>query len=403
MSNHLEVKNLYKIFGPSPKKALELSEQGKTKAEILKETGNTIGVNNANFAVKKGETFVVMGLSGSGKSTLIRNLNRLQDPTSGEILLNGEDIVGMSEESLRQVRRKQMGMVFQNFGLFPHRSVRRNVDYGLEVQGVEEEERKERAYKVLKTVGLEGYEEQYPSNLSGGMQQRVGLARALVNDPDILLMDEAFSALDPLIRTDMQDQLIDLQDKLQKTIIFITHDLDEALKLGDRIAVMYDGTIVQIGTPEEILTNPANDYVKNFVENVDRSKVIKAESIMKKPRGVVDTKAGPKTALRQMEKNQLSSIFVTDSKQKLKGVVTVDDCKKLADKGEKSLSSIINKDDIYKVAPDTLITDLLPMASKTKYPIAVVDESEKLLGLVVRVSVITGIHGQLEEGADKDE
>ena len=403
MSNHLEVKNLFKIFGPSPEKAVELSRQGNSKAEILKDTGNTIGVNNASFTVKKGETFVVMGLSGSGKSTLIRNLNRLQDPTSGEVLLNGKDVVGMSEEELREVRRKEMGMVFQNFGLFPHRSVRRNVDYGLEVQGVEEEERIERAYKVLDTVGLKGYEEQYPSELSGGMQQRVGLARALVNDPDILLMDEAFSALDPLIRTDMQDQLIELQEKLQKTIVFITHDLDEALKLGDRIAVMYDGTIVQIGTPEEILTTPANDYVKNFVENVDRSKVIKAESIMKKPRGVVDTKAGPKTALRQMEKEQLSSIFVTDNKQRLRGIVTVDDAKRLADKGEKSLSSIIILDDVYKVSPDTLITDLLPMAGKTKYPIAVIDESNRLLGLVVRVSVITGIHGKIEEGADKDE
>ncbi len=400
--NHLEVKNLYKIFGSSPEKALELSEQGKTKAEILKETGNTIGVNNVSFNVKKGETFVVMGLSGSGKSTLIRNLNRLQDPTSGEVLLNGKDIVGMNEEELRQVRRKEMGMVFQNFGLFPHRSIRRNVDYGLEVQGVEEEERIERAYKVLETVGLKGYEEQYPNELSGGMQQRVGLARALVNDPNILLMDEAFSALDPLIRTDMQDQLIDLQEELQKTIIFITHDLDEALKLGDRIAVMYDGTIVQIGTPEEILTNPANDYVKNFVENVDRSKVIRAESIMKKPRAVVDTKAGPKIALRQMEKEQLSSMFVTDSKQILKGIVTAEDAKRLADKGEKSLSSIIITDDIYKVSPDTLITDLLPMASDTKYPIAVVNDKNKLLGLVVRVSVISGIHGKVEEGAEKD-
>ncbi len=402
MMSYLEVKNLYKIFGPSPKKALELSEAGESKADILKETGNTIGVNNVTLDVKKGETFVVMGLSGSGKSTLIRNLNRLQEPTSGEVLLNGQDIVKMSEEELRNVRRKEMGMVFQNFGLFPHRTIRRNVDYGLEVQGVPEEERIEKAYEVLETVGLKGYEEQYPSELSGGMQQRVGLARALVNDPKILLMDEAFSALDPLIRNDMQDQLINLQEELQKTIIFITHDLDEALKLGDRIAVMYDGTIVQVGTPEEILTNPANDYVKNFVENVDRSKVIKAESIMKKPRAVIDTKAGPKMALRQMEKAQLSSMFVTDKKQILKGIVTADDAKRLVDQGEKSLSSILITDDIYEASPDTLITDLLPMASKTKYPIAVVDEKKKLLGLVVRVSVISGIHGKLEEGVDSN-
>lgn len=400
---HIEVKNLYKIFGHSPEKALEMSQEGTSKADILKETGNTIGVNNVSFDVEKGETFVVMGLSGSGKSTLIRCLNRLINPTYGEVLVDGEDVVAADDEQLRMLRRKKMAMVFQNFGLFPHRSVRRNVDYGLEVQDVPEEERIEKAYKVLETVGLKGYEESKPDELSGGMQQRVGLARALVNDPEILLMDEAFSALDPLIRGNMQDQLIELQEELQKTIVFITHDLDEALKLGDRIAMMYDGSIVQIGTPEEILTNPANDYVKNFVENVDRSKVIKAESIMNKPLAVIDSKDGPKMALRQMEKKQISSIFVTDKKHRLKGVVDAEDAQKLAKKGDKDLKSIIKTEGVYEVARDTLISDMLPMASKTKYPIAVVDENRKLLGLVVRVSVIAGIHGKYEEGVEDNE
>ncbi len=400
--SHIEIKNLYKIFGHNADKALEMSNNGVEKSEILKETGATIGVNNVSFNIEKGETFVVMGLSGSGKSTLIRCLNRLITPTSGEVIVDGEDVLGADDEQLRMIRRKKMAMVFQNFGLFPHRTIRRNVDYGLEVQGVEEEERIKRAYEVLETVGLKGYEEQRPNELSGGMQQRVGLARALVNDPDILLMDEAFSALDPLIRNDMQDQLIELQEKMHKTIVFITHDLDEALKLGDRIAVMYDGTIVQIGTPEEILTNPANDYVKNFVENVDRSRVIRAESIMRKPRAVIDSKDGPKMALRQMDKEQISSIFVTDKNHKLKGVVDAEEAQKLVEKGEKTLKSIIKTDEIYEVAPDTLITELLPMASKSKYPIAVVDENRKLKGIIVRVSVIAGIHGKDLEGDEND-
>jgi len=394
----LEVRNLYKIFGSSPKTALEMSQAGKAKDEILKETGNTIGVNDASFEVQEGETFVVMGLSGSGKSTLIRCLNRLQDPTYGEVLLDGKNIVELSEEELRHVRRKKMSMVFQNFGLFPHRTVRKNVDYGLEIQGVPEEERKEKAYEALELVGLKGYEEMTPAELSGGMQQRVGLARALVLDPDILLMDEAFSALDPLIKKNMQDELLALQEKVQKTIVFITHDLDEALKLGDRIAVMYEGRIVQIGTPEEILTHPANDYVRNFVENVDRSKVLTAESIMKKPLAVVDPKEGPSAALRKMKNEEISSIYVVDHKRRVQGVVDIADVKKLADKGEKSLKSILRKD-FDTTSPDTTIVDLLPTAGTTNYPIAVVDESNKLLGLIVRVSVISGISRDGENNA----
>jgi len=395
---HVEVKNLYKIFGPNPKKALELSKEGMSKDEILEKTGNTIGVNNASLAVEKGETFVVMGLSGSGKSTLIRCLNRLIEPSFGEVYVDGNEITKIDPEELREIRRKKMGMVFQNFGLFPHRTVCANVEYGLEVQGVDPEKRREKAYEALELVGLKGYEESKPDQLSGGMQQRVGLARALATDPEILLMDEAFSALDPLIRKDMQDELLQLQEKMQKTIIFITHDLDEALKIGDRIAVMKDGEVVQVGTPEGILTEPANDYVRDFVENVDRSKVIKAESIMRKADAVVETKDGPKSAVRKMKNMNISSIFVVDKSRKLKGIVDIEDAMKLADKGEKSLESVIHQD--YPTAgPDELIIDLLPRATDAKYPIAVVDEEDRFLGIIVRVAVISGIMG---EGGNND-
>lgn len=396
----LEVKNVYKIFGPTPSKAKTMLGEGKTKQDILKETGNTVAVNNVSFKVNRGETFVVMGLSGSGKSTLIRCLNRLHDPSFGEVFVEGHDVVKMSEENLRSVRREKMGMVFQHFGLFPHRTIRRNVDYGLEIQGVAEDERIKRAYEALELVGLEGYEEMKPGELSGGMQQRVGLARALVLDPDILLMDEAFSALDPLIKKNMQDELISLQEKVQKTIIFITHDLDEALKLGDRIAVMYEGEIVQIGTPEEILTSPANDYVRNFVENVDRSKVLTAESIMRKPVAVVSTTTGPKAAVRRMEQEGISSIFVVDGSKKLRGIVDIEDAQKLADDGVKELDTIITSD-YQTTPPETVVVDLLPKASRAKNPIAVLDEAGKLLGIIVRVSVITGISREIAKEGDR--
>ncbi len=390
---HVEVKNLYKIFGPNPKKALEMSKEGLSKDEILEKTGNTIGVNNASLAIEKGETFVVMGLSGSGKSTLIRCLNRLIEPSFGEVYVDGEEITKVDPQKLREIRRKKMGMVFQNFGLFPHRTVCANVEYGLEVQGVEPNERREKAYEALELVGLKGYEESKPDQLSGGMQQRVGLARALATDPEILLMDEAFSALDPLIRKDMQDELLMLQDKMHKTIIFITHDLDEALKIGDRIAVMKDGEVVQVGTPEGILTEPANDYVRDFVENVDRSKVIKAESIMRKADAVVDTKDGPKSAVRKMKNLNISSIFVTDKSRKLKGIVDIEDAMRLADKGEKSIESAIHQN--YPTAsPEELIIELLPRATDARYPIAVVDEENRFLGIIVRVAVISGIMGE---------
>ena len=283
-----------------------------------------MGVKQVSFDVNEGEIFVIMGLSGSGKSTLVRLLNRLIDPTMGQILLDGKDIVQMNKEQLRNVRRKKIGMVFQNFALFPHKTIVENTEYGLEIQGISKKERNEKATESLRLVGLAGYEDQYPKQLSGGMQQRVGLARALANNPDILLMDEAFSALDPLIRKDMQNELLQLHHDMQKTIIFITHDLDEALRIGDRIALMKDGEIVQIGSPEEILMSPSNEYVERFVEDVDLSKVLTAGHIMKKA-DTVKVDRGPRVALRLMKQLGISSIYVVDNANRLLGAVTAQD------------------------------------------------------------------------------
>ncbi|MFO7800167.1 glycine betaine/L-proline ABC transporter ATP-binding protein [Rhodohalobacter sp.] len=400
----ITVTNLYKIFGKNPQKALPLIEEGKSKDEILEETGNTIGVNNASFEVKEKEMFVIMGLSGSGKSTVLRCLNRLIEPTKGTIMIGDEDVTKVSKERLLEMRRKKMSMVFQNFGLFPHRTVANNVEYGLEIGGMPKEERREKAYVALEKVGLKGYEEQKPSELSGGMQQRVGLARALANEPEILLMDEAFSALDPLIRADMQDELLELQAEVNKTVVFITHDLDEALKIGDRIAIMKDGYVVQVGTPEEILTNPASDYVKAFVQNVDRTKIITANAIMRKAPTVQATKDGPSVAIRKMEKTGVSTTYVVDEKRHLKGIVTIDDAVELKDKEGKNLSDIINTE-IEVAGPDTPINALLTKSLQSKYPIAVVNEEGKFLGIVDRATILAELNengsAQSEENENK--
>ena len=277
----IEINNVYKIFGNNPKSVLPMVKEGSTKDEILEKTGHTVGLDNVSLKIEEGETFVCMGLSGSGKSTLIRHLNRLIDPTDGEILVEGTNVMSLDKEKLIEFRRHKMSMVFQRFGLFPHKTVLQNVGYGLEMQGKTEDERNKISMEKIDAVGLNGFENQYPNQLSGGMQQRVGLARALATDTDIMLMDEAFSALDPLIRSDMQKQLIDLQSELKKTIVFITHDLDESLRLGDHIGILNSGKLVQVGTPEEIIMNPADDYVKAFVKDVNRAKVIKAKIIMK--------------------------------------------------------------------------------------------------------------------------
>ena len=276
----IEINNVYKIFGNNPKSIIPMVKDGASKEDILEKTGHTVGLDNVSLKIEEGETFVCMGLSGSGKSTLIRHLNRLIDPTEGEILVEGTNVLSLNQEKLIEFRRHKMSMVFQRFGLFPHKTVLQNVGYGLEMQGIKDEERVKVSMEKIESVGLSGFEHQYPSQLSGGMQQRVGLARALATDTDIMLMDEAFSALDPLIRSDMQKQLIDLQAELKKTIVFITHDLDESLRLGDHIGILNAGKLVQVGTPEEIVMNPADEYVKAFVKDVNRAKVLKAKIIM---------------------------------------------------------------------------------------------------------------------------
>ncbi|WP_428236981.1 quaternary amine ABC transporter ATP-binding protein [Gracilimonas sp.] len=392
----ITVKNLFKIFGKNPGKAFPLIEEGKSKDEILNETGNTIGINNASFEVKEKEMFVIMGLSGSGKSTVLRCLNRLIEPTKGQVLIGDEDITEVDKDRLLEMRREKMSMVFQNFGLFPHRTVSENVQYGLEISGMDKDQRKKKAYETIEKVGLKGYEEQKPDELSGGMQQRVGLARALANDPEILLMDEAFSALDPLIRADMQDELLELQAEVHKTVVFITHDLDEALKIGDRIAIMKDGYVVQVGTPEEILTNPADDYVKAFVQNVDRTKIITAQAIMRKAPTVQVPKDGPSVAIRNMEKVGVSTTYVVDENRYLKGIVKIDDAIKLKEDGVKDLGEIIISD-IEVCGPETPINQLLPKAIEAKYPIAVIEDDSSLLGIVDRATIMAELN---ENGLD---
>lgn len=391
----IKVENVTKIFGKKNERVSELLDQNKSKQEILKETGVTVGVNNVSFTIEEGEVFVIMGLSGSGKSTLVRMLNRLIDTTKGNIYIDGENLSTMNKKELREVRRKKMSMVFQNFALFPQRTILENTEYGLEIQGIDKKERTKKAVQALKNAGLGDYVHQYPNQLSGGMQQRVGLARALANNPEILLMDEAFSALDPLIRKEMQDELVELQATVKKTIIFITHDLNEALRIGDRIALMKDGAIVQIGTPEEILMTPANDYVERFVEDVDRSKVLTADNIMKRPETININKHGPRVALEQMKREGISSILVVDDNRNLLGYVTAEDASEARKQSITSLKSIL-KIDIPTVNRTTSMNDIFSVIHDTVTPVAVVD-NKKLVGIIVRGAVIAALAGESEE------
>lgn len=369
-------------------------QQAKSKTEILEKTGATVGVYDVNFEVQTGEIFVIMGLSGSGKSTLIRLLNRLIDPTSGDIYIDGQDVAKMNEEELRDVRRHKLNMVFQNFGLFPHRTILENTEFGLEVRGVDKEERTRLAEQALDNAGLLSFKDQYPDQLSGGMQQRVGLARALANNPDILLMDEAFSALDPLIRREMQDELLDLQAEHERTIIFITHDLNEALRIGDRIAIMADGQIMQIGTGEEILTNPANDFVREFVEDVDRSKVLTAQNIMTTPLTTNIDIDGPTVALNRMKKEEVSMLLAVDRKRHLKGSLTAESARD-ARKEHQALAEVIDKN-VRKVTQETLITDIFPLIYDSPAPLAVVDDKDKLVGVIIKGRVIEALANTTE-------
>lgn len=389
MSTNIAVKveNLYKVFGRKPKDAVKKLKSGATRDQLPSTT--TAAVIDASFEVKEGEIFVVMGLSGSGKSTLIRTLNGLWEATEGTVVLGGDTITGISTKRLREVRRRRVSMVFQHFALLPHRSVLDNVAYPLEQQGVGKAERLGAAAKMLKMVGLDGWGDKMPSELSGGMQQRVGIARALAADTELLLMDEAFSALDPLIRREMQEQLVELQASLNKTIVFITHDLNEAMFLGDRIAVMRDGQIVQVGTPEEILMDPANDYVAQFVQDVDRARVLTASSVMVPTHAVIQANAGPRSALRTMRDQFLSAAIVTGRDRKVVGMISDRDALKLVRIGESSIESKIQP--LETVNRDTPLAELFVPAVESPLPVSVTDSEGRLLGVIPRVTLLAAL------------
>ncbi len=390
----LAVRGLYKVFGPDPARAVAALEGGATKAEVQARLGHAVGVADVSLDIAAGETFVLMGLSGSGKSTLLRLLNRLHEPTRGSVVVDGVDITRLPRRELLQVRREKFsGMVFQQFAILPHRTVLDNVAYGLEVQGVRPAERRARAQDAIDLVGLAGWEGSYPHQLSGGMQQRVGLARALAVDADVLLMDEAFSALDPLIRREMQDELSDLQARMRKTIVFVTHDLDEALRLGDRIAIMKDARVVQVGTPEEVITEPADDYVAAFVEGVDRSGVLTAGSIMQPVREVARPRDGPQTALSKMRRSGLSGILVVDAERRVLGYVTSERLVGALRQGGVTEERV--RGDLMEPAPtvstDTPLSDVMPIAAEGSLPVAVVDGTGRLRGVVVKGAILAAL------------
>lgn len=386
----LEIKNVSKLYGLNKSDAIKLLKKGASKEEVLKKTGVSVALWDASFDVKEGEIFVLIGLSGSGKSTMVRCLNRLNKPSSGEIFFKGKKIQSFNKKELQSYRRNNIAMVFQSFGLMSHRDVLSNVVYGLEVKGVSKEEREAKAEEIIEMVGLSGFEHYPISSLSGGMSQRVGIARALATDPEILLMDEPFSALDPLVRKEMQFELLSIQKKLKKTVVFITHDINEAFKLGDRVGIMKDGRIVQIDNPEEMSTHPANSYVEDFIEGADKSQVLTVKNVMVKPRSLVKEKDSLKTALRQMRSNDVSSVYVVDKEMKFLGIILINDVVQ-AMQENKALKEIIISD-LLTTSEETPISEIIPIASETRYPIAVLDEEQKLKGLVSKASILSSVH-----------
>jgi glycine betaine/proline transport system ATP-binding protein len=379
-----------------------MRRSGKSKAEVEKETGSTIGVYDAHVEVQPGEIFVVIGLSGSGKSTLLRVINRLIEPTEGEVYLDKDHISQMPSKQLRQVRRRKIGMVFQHFGLLPNRTVLDNISFGLEIQGVSADERRKSAEETLDMVGLQGQGSKLITELSGGMKQRVGLARALATEQEILLMDEPFSALDPLIRRDMQNLFLDIQGEVKRTVVFVTHDLDEALTLGHRVAIMKDGEIVQLGTPEQILREPANEYVERFVEDVDYAKVRQAESVMVEAKEVAYINEGPTVVLRRMRQAGQSHMFVLDSERRLVGLCEAEEVARLAERDEHQLRAAV--DDPPKVQRRTPLREVLPLfVDDGDVPVAVVGEGERLAGVIVRGSLIAGLTTSVEPHDEGDE
>ena len=385
----LSVKNLYKLYGNDRSKARKLKQSGADKHSIYDKTGVTIALWDVNLEIQRGEIFVIIGLSGSGKSTLVRCFNRLNKPTSGQIFYEGKDIGKFNKKELNNFRRNKISMIFQQFGLMSHRDVIGNVEYGLEVKGISKEERHAKVQEMISMVGLEGHDNEPISSLSGGMKQRVGIARALANDPEILLMDEPFSALDPLVRKDMQFELLTIQRKLDKTIVFITHDINEAFKLGDRVAIMRDGEVIQVATPEEMSENPADDYVKQFIDSADKTQVISVRNVMITPNSIVRSRDSLNFAIKTMRSNGVSSAYVVGDRMRLEGVVTIDDAIE-ANKEGLSISDIVIRD-INTTSPDALLNDIMSMATKTPFPIAVVDEDNSLKGIVSKVHVLSSM------------
>jgi glycine betaine/proline transport system ATP-binding protein len=400
----IRVENLYKIFGNKPQAGLKMLKEGHDKASVLDKTGMTVGVDNASFSIEAGEIFVIMGLSGSGKSTIVRMLNRLIEPTAGSVFVNGEEVTAMNTEELVRFRLHNMSMVFQSFALMPHQTVLDNAAFGMELAGVDKAKRHERAREALAQVGLEGWEDQYPSQLSGGMQQRVGLARGLAVDPEILLMDEAFSALDPLIRTEMQDELLKLQEEHQRTIVFISHDLDEALRIGDRIAIMEGGQVVQVGTPDEILQNPANDYVRAFFRGVDPTGVISAGDIVRDtyPTMVVTKKGSLRTAHEILSGSERDYGYALDARRRFLGVVSSESVRDALESGKPSnpLSQAFIEE-AEAAHMDDSMQDILPKVATSPWPVPVVDENGVYKGVVSKYRFLTTLHKTevtLEEG-----
>ncbi|MFC2038683.1 glycine betaine/L-proline ABC transporter ATP-binding protein [Chloroflexota bacterium] len=394
------IQNVWKIFGPNPESVYPLTESGLDKQEILEQTGHVLAVKDVSFEVKANEIFVVMGLSGSGKSTLVRCINRLIEPTKGDIYIDGVDIARMNKADLRELRRHKLSMVFQDFGLLPHRSVEDNVAFGLDIRGEHGRSKKDKVDQALELVGLKGWEKSQIYELSGGMQQRVGLARALASDPEILLMDEPFSALDPLIRRQMQDEFINLRDTVRKTVMFITHDLAEALKLGDRIAIMKDGLVVQIGTPMEIVTQPADDYVREFVRDVTRGDVLPASSVMKRPAVRARVGSDLESVLNEMKDMGADLAFVTDSLGRMKGVVSAPQAEASLEEGVKKVDEVMETE-FPRAISDNSLNECLPLIAEGDIPLVILDDREHLLGVITRKDLIDAM--QLETGeADTD-
>ncbi|CAB5102939.1 Glycine betaine/L-proline transport ATP-binding protein ProV (TC 3.A.1.12.1) [Olavius algarvensis associated proteobacterium Delta 3] len=391
------VSGLFKIFGPNPDRAFKLIDAGKEKDAIFKETGLTVGVQDAEFSINAGEIFVVMGLSGSGKSTLVRMLNRLIEPTAGTVLIDGEDVTAMAPNHLRELRRHSMSMVFQSFALMPHLTVVQNAAFGLEISGINKAERQKRALDALDQVGLKDWARSYPRELSGGMQQRVGLARALAQDPSIMLMDEAFSALDPLIRSEMQDELLKLQDQHERTVVFISHDLHEAMRIGDRIAIMEGGRIVQVGTPDDILNNPADRYVSSFFRGVDPTTVFSVGDVARKSQLTLRWHKGegfPTAALEQMRQEDRDYAYVLNRHQKFLGVVSSDTLDEAIERNERNLDGAL-LDNIEPVSAETPLQEILSEVRKYECPVPVINDEGQYMGVISKRTFLR----TLEHGA----